>query len=252
MSPVSTTTAEPSRFTDGEGCQGWTKANPVKNGRGLNDALSGHHCGGVGGGGMLGRVVGIRDEISSGGRRRPTAGTSGEPARPVRPGEKSERFIVATKARNGAGAKGPHLVDVNSEARDRAMAPLGEIATTTKVRALQRTLCRNAKRATSIAVAVNDHGKPDAGKPPVRFDEGRGVPRGTDNYGRFNSHRELPAYSTKISFFLRIGIFTRNVLPHRGALSTSTVPWCASTIERTMLSPKPQPPRCRVRLWSTW
>ena len=120
-------------------------------------------------------VVGIRNEISLGGRRRPTAGTSGEPVRLVRSREKSERFIVATKARNWAGAKGPHLVDVNSEARDRAMAPHGEIATTIKVQALQRTLCRNAKRATSIAVAVNDHGKPDAGKPPVRFDEGRGV-----------------------------------------------------------------------------
>jgi len=159
--------------------------------------MSGHHCGGVSGGGMLGRVVGTRDEISSGGRRRPTAGTSGEPVRPVLPGEKSERFIVATKARNGAGAKGPHLVDVNSKAQDRAMAPLGEIATTTKVRALQRTLSRATKRVTSTVRAVNDHGKPCAGKPPARFDEGRGVPRGTDNYGRFNSHRELPAYSTQ-------------------------------------------------------
>ena len=183
------TTAEPSRSTNGEGCQDRAKANPVKNGRGLNDALSGHHCGGVGEGGMFGRVVGTRDEISPGGWRRPTAGTSGEPVRPVWPGEKSERFIVATKARNGAGAKGPHLVDVNSEAQDRAMAPVWEIATTTKVRALQRTLCRTAKRTASTARAVNGLGEPDAGKPPVRFDEGRGVPRGTDNYGLFNSHR---------------------------------------------------------------
>ena len=182
------TTAEPSRSTNGEGCQDRAKANPVKNGRGLNDALSGHHCGGVGEGGMFGRVVGTRDEISPGGWRRPTAGTSGEPVRPVWPGEKSERFIVATKARNGAGAKGPHLVDVNSEAQDRAMAPVWEIATTTKVRALQRTLCRTAKRTASTARAVNDHGKPDAGKPPVRFDEGRGVPPRTDNCGRFNLH----------------------------------------------------------------
>ena len=164
----------PSRSTDGEGCQDWAKANPVKNGRGLNDALSGHHCGGVGEGGMLGRVVGTRDEISPGGWRRPTAGTSGETVRPVWPGEKSERFIVAVKARNGAGAKGPHLVDVNSEAQDRAMAPTREIATTIKVRALQRTLCRTAKRMASIARAMNGLGEPDAGKPPVRFDEGRG------------------------------------------------------------------------------
>jgi len=189
MSLVNTKHRRPSRFTDGEGCQDWAKANPVTNGRGLNDPMSSHHCGGVGGGGMLGRLVEIRDEISPGGRRRPTTDTSGEPVRPVRPGEKSERFIVATKARNGAGAKGPHLVDVNSEAQGRAMAPSREIATTRKVRAFPRTLCRRAKRATSIASAVNGLGEPDAGNPLVRFDEGRGVPRGTDNYGRFNSHR---------------------------------------------------------------
>jgi hypothetical protein len=145
---------------------------------------------------MLGRVVGTRDEISPGGRRRPTAGPSGEPVRPVRSREKSERFIVATKARNGAGAKGPYLVGVNCERPDRAMAPLGEIATTRKLRAFQRILYRSTKRVASTVPAVNDHGKPDAGKPPVRFDEGRGVPRGTDNFGRFNSHRELSAYST--------------------------------------------------------
>jgi hypothetical protein len=62
MSLVSTNTAEPSRSTGGEGCQDQTKANPVKNGRGLNDASgSGQPCGGVGGGGRLGRVVGIKD-----------------------------------------------------------------------------------------------------------------------------------------------------------------------------------------------
>ena len=176
MSLVNTTTAESSHSTDGEGYQDWVKANSVINGRGWNDARRpGQHCGGVSGGGMLGRVVGTRDEISLGRRRRPTADASGEPVRFVWPREKSERRRVATKARNGAGAKGPHLVDVNSEAQDRAMAPFGEIATTRKVRAFQRTLCRTAKRIASTARAVNDHGKPEAGKPPVRFDEGRGV-----------------------------------------------------------------------------
>ena len=182
-------TAEPSRSTNGEGHWDWTKAIPVHSGKGLNDTLSSHHCGGVSEGGMFGRVEGTRDEISLGRWRHPTAGTSGEPVRPVRPREKSERFIVATKARNGAGAKGPHLVDVNSEAQDRAMAPAREIATTTKVRAPQRTLSRTAKSWPSIARAVNGLGKPDAGNPPVRFDEGRGVHRGTDNCGRFNPHR---------------------------------------------------------------
>ena len=44
------------------------------------------------------QVVAIRDEISGSGRHGPTAGTSGQTARPVRLKEKSERPIVAMKA----------------------------------------------------------------------------------------------------------------------------------------------------------
>ena len=44
------------------------------------------------------QVVALRDEISGGGRHGPTAGTSGQTARPVRSLEKSERLIVAMKA----------------------------------------------------------------------------------------------------------------------------------------------------------
>ena len=109
-------------------------------------------------------------------------------ARPVWSREQSERFIVAVKARNWAGAKGPHLVDVNCGTKGRAMAALWEIETHKTARWSQRTLCRSTKRTASIVPAVNGLGEPDAGKPPVRFDEGRGVPLGTDNYGRFNLH----------------------------------------------------------------
>jgi len=49
------------------------------------------------------------------------------------------------------------------------MAPLG-IETPHKVQALQRTLWRKAK-----AKCRTVHGKPDAGNPPVRFDEGWGT-----------------------------------------------------------------------------
>lgn len=45
---------------------------------------------------------------------------------------------------NDAGAKGPHLVEENSEAKDEAMVPQ-EIITPTKVQQLQRTLYRKAK-----------------------------------------------------------------------------------------------------------
>lgn len=46
---------------------------------------------------------------------------------------------------NDAGAKGPHLVEENSEAKDEAMVPMEEITTPTKVQQLQRTLYRKAK-----------------------------------------------------------------------------------------------------------
>ena len=48
-------------------------------------------------------------------------------------------------------------------------------------------------------------GKPDAGNPPVRFDEGRGDASETDNYGLFNSHTISSAHSTaKIIFRSRL------------------------------------------------
>lgn len=116
MSPDNASPVTPSPCRIGEGPRDWTKANHALSGRGLNDRLSSRHSG-VSGEGMLGRQVGIKDEVCDGGRSRPTAGTSGEPARPAWPAQKSERPIVAKKARNGAGAKGPHLVDVNPSSK---------------------------------------------------------------------------------------------------------------------------------------
>jgi hypothetical protein len=98
MSPEKTSTVEPSLFKRSEGCQGWTLANPAKSGRGRNDRWSSHRHGGVGGHGMRVQVVDVRDEISGDELRGSTAGASGQTARPVRSAEKSERFIVATKA----------------------------------------------------------------------------------------------------------------------------------------------------------
>lgn len=118
MSLETLSTVKPSRCSVGEGYQDWTLANPAKSGRGLNEPWTGHQHGGVCGRGMHVQVVAIRDEISGGGRYCSTAGSSGKTARPVRSLEKSERSIVAMKARNGAGAKGPYLVDENSVAKE--------------------------------------------------------------------------------------------------------------------------------------
>ena len=46
---------------------------------------------------MRAQVEDIRNEISRGGRHRPTAGASGQTARPDWPREKSDRLIVAAK-----------------------------------------------------------------------------------------------------------------------------------------------------------
>ena len=161
----------------------------MNNRRNQNDGWSNQPRGGVGEHGMSGRLRGISGENSPGGRK-PNARHN-----PAQTGEAdAARGEVGSvhssdEGRNETGAKGPNLVDVNGEAQDRAMAPVWELATTTKVRAPQWTLCRTAKRLASTARAVNDLGEPDAVNPPVRFDEGWGVPRGTDNYGRFNSRR---------------------------------------------------------------
>jgi hypothetical protein len=161
----------------------------MKNRRGHNDDWSNQPRGGVGEHGMSGRLRGISGEISPGGHP-PNAWYNGASAPEADAARREVGSVHSSdEGRNEIGAKGPNLVDVNSDAQDRAMAPVWEIATTTKVRAFQRTLCRTVKRTASTACAVNGLGKPDAGNPPVRFDEGRGVTRGTDNFGLFNPRR---------------------------------------------------------------
>ena len=65
---------------------------------------------------------------------------------------------------------------------------LAQIRTPSKVRKLQRTLYRKAKAATPKANRRTTPAEPYAGKPPVRFDEGRReITEETGNCGRFNS-----------------------------------------------------------------
>ena len=118
MSLENKITVKPSRWYVGEGESGWILANPATSGRGLNDRWSSHRHGGVGGHGMRELVMALRNEICGRGRHRPTPGPSGHPARPVWRPQKSERSIVAMNAGNAAGAKGPHLVDGNSAAKE--------------------------------------------------------------------------------------------------------------------------------------
>ena|ERR1043166_667833 len=119
MSLENPQSVKPSLLECGEGCQDWTKANPALSGRGLNGGLSRHRHGVVRGRGMFVEVRVLTDEISADGHHRPTAGTSGasREARPVR-GEVGA-VHSSEEAANPRGAKGPCLVEVNSEAEDR-------------------------------------------------------------------------------------------------------------------------------------
>ena len=118
MSPEKPNITEPSPFFKGEGYQDWTKVNPAKSGRDLNDDLSSHRRGVVCRHGMSGQVVVLREEICAGGRQSPTAGSSGE-SREARLARAEVGEVRSTdEAANHRGGKGPHLVEVNSEAED--------------------------------------------------------------------------------------------------------------------------------------
>ena len=108
----------------------------MNNRKGQNDDWSNQPRGGVGEHGMSGRLRGISGENSPGGSK-PNARYNSAPTEKAG----AVRGVVGSvhssdEGRNETGAKGPNLADVNSEAQDRAMAPVWEIATTTKVRAL--------------------------------------------------------------------------------------------------------------------
>ena len=115
--------AEP--LQDWRRLSGLGQSKPCANGRGSKGGLSSQRHGGVGGRSMLVQVLVTRDENCQDGRESPTAGTSrasGE-ARSVR----TEVGAVHSsgEATNHRGAKGPHLVEVNCEAKDRRWLSLG-------------------------------------------------------------------------------------------------------------------------------
>ena len=109
---------EPNLFRTGEDYQDWTKVNPAKSGRDVNDGLSNHRHGGVRRHGMSAKVLVLMEEICGGGRHRQTTGTSGEPAGLEQAGAEVGEARSSNEAGNDRGAKGPHLVEVNSEAGD--------------------------------------------------------------------------------------------------------------------------------------
>ncbi len=151
MSSESTTTGEPSRSTDGQGCQG--RAGQSRKDIGPKSLKSDQRAGGVSGGGGSGRVVRLSGETCPGGSPcgEPTSGTSAATPREA--------------GRAGAGVGDLHssveLADIKTagERREGTCPPApqrGEglddgrsdelwIKTSPKVRKLQRVLYRKAK-----------------------------------------------------------------------------------------------------------
>ena len=119
MSPENLQTVKPSLFRIGEGRWDWAKVNPAKSGRDLNDGLSNHRHGVVSAGGMCATVLVLMEEIWVDGRRRPTADTSVQRREVRLVGAEVGAVRSSDEAANPRGAKGPHLVNANSAAKDR-------------------------------------------------------------------------------------------------------------------------------------
>lgn len=99
MSPESTKPVDPSLSRLGEGCQGRTKAITALIRRGeasMTDCAAIAKVASANPGCRIRDVV-VKKEICAGGRQRPAAGASGNPARPVWPGQKSGRLVVPLK-----------------------------------------------------------------------------------------------------------------------------------------------------------
>ena len=87
----------------------------------------------------------VRDEICARGRPSPTRRRNPVTGKVGAAGAEVGAVHSSDEAANPRGAKGPHLSDGNSEARDAAMAPVTGIRTPAKVQQLQRTLYGKAK-----------------------------------------------------------------------------------------------------------
>ena len=151
MSSESTTTGEPNRSTDGEGCQ--DRAGQSCQDIGPKSLLFDQRAGGVSGGGESGRVVGLSGETCDGGVSldASTAGTSAatpcETGRAVAGvGDLHSSGDPADRTTAGERREGTcPLASQRSEGRDDGLSDELWIKTSPKVRKLQRVLYRKAK-----------------------------------------------------------------------------------------------------------
>ncbi len=119
MSPEKNRTVKPSLLKIGEGRRDWAKVNPASSGRDLNDGWSNQRHGVVCADGMYATVVGLMEEICVDGRQRPTADPSDQRREVRLVGAEVGAVHSSDEAVNSRGAKGPHLVNANSAAKER-------------------------------------------------------------------------------------------------------------------------------------
>lgn len=141
MSIENETTGKPSRYLNGEGCQGWTR----------QPSESAHRSGGVSGDSMSGRATEVIREVCSRGGQPPTPGTTlskGEAgAARVEVGvlhSSDETPVMGAERRQGSCAD---ACEASGERGDgsQGLATPTVSETATGVRKLQRTLYRQAK-----------------------------------------------------------------------------------------------------------
>lgn len=103
----------------GEGRRDWTKVNPASSGRDLNDGLSNQRHGVVSAGGMSATVLALMEEIWVDERQRSTADPSVQRREVRLVGAEVGAVHSSDEAANHRRAKGPHLVNADSAAKDR-------------------------------------------------------------------------------------------------------------------------------------
>jgi hypothetical protein len=129
MIPVRFKPVKSGRWCNGEDESERSLANPMENGRDLNNCCCAQHHGGVGGRGMPVQVVRLKVEVCDGGPEGSNARTSVQSARRAQAGAEVGAAHSSEEGGNDAGAKGACLNEANRERKDKMMACAGGIVT---------------------------------------------------------------------------------------------------------------------------
>jgi hypothetical protein len=176
MSPVRVTPVKSSLWSVGEDESERSQTGVVsQHRRSLNNRCCAHHHGGVGGRGMPEQAVRLKVEVCDGGRQRPSARTSVHDARRACAAAEVGAARSSNEGGNDAGAKEPRLNTGNEAARDESMASKEDKNVQKSKRCDE--LYGAERRGTILPKAMRRsvHGKPDARKSQIRFDEGWGT-----------------------------------------------------------------------------